>query len=272
MAERWRVLMLRWLATGAALVLGAGIGSPAGAAVHQLTISGRVTDGVDSLGLFGPAGAALDGSAFTATAQIDTAVAPIITVGTMDVVQDGFGWSLSINGHAFNIVRLASDAFGYDLAEIGSRDDTINGVNVHSEFAFADAGGVYDPALSYRSYLRMQARLDNAPGTFPRPFGTPFSVGPTTFFNGPSLFEIACATCNGGSGAFIELLDLKPDTVTMTDIAAAQPITQTRALPLPPTGVAEPATWAMLILGFGLVGSKLRRLRPRRRQVLFATR
>jgi hypothetical protein len=82
-------------------------------------------------------------------------------------------------------------------------------------------------------------------------FGTPLFMLPTGYISGTGLF--ATATWNNST---IASLGLTPGTYTT--LFNNQTVTL-RILP----GVPEPATWAMMLIGFGAIGAAMRRRNSR---------
>lgn len=102
----------------------------------------------------------------------------------------------------------------------------------------------------------------------------PFAIGPLTrpldFAEGlppilgidttPAGTLLAAAAASPGSGPGIVGLLPIANPIGSAPSASAPPIQEVPAVP--PPAVPEPATWALLIAGFGVIGSAMRRRRP----------
>jgi hypothetical protein len=220
------------------------------AALIDLTWTG-LASGNDGLGLFGAAGA-ITGAAYTATYRFDTNVN--FNANTTNGTED-------VTGGSFFNPALASPLISASL--------TINGMSV-------SLNGLYDS-----QYFRANGQGQSNVSTLaqreltgnPAPYGGELFQRVFQFTNnvygGPSLtqpgtFNFTAADNPGGNFSYFNRdamgnlsgpttgLSITPTSLV---IAAAPVVT-------PPTGgVPEPASWAMMITGFGLAGAALRRRR-----------
>ncbi len=178
-------------------------------------------------------------------------VAATTLLGTPSVSQDYDSWT-----DGTLTVDFSSTVVGYDTADLAfmpngrTEGDTIAPVML----------------LADRSASFLQLSFDRPLRTFGFEIGTEvgdFQTYTVRFFNGPTLLgtiseyfegdrEIRLFAASAGPGQVIT------HVTTQTDWG---PLMGRLRYQLAPTGgvVPEPASWAMLILGFGLVGASLRR-------------
>ena len=217
---------LKWLALPA-IATTLAFAQPAAAAVVTYTWTGYVAEGVDQIGLFG--GGNLTGLDFTAVFSRDDALADDLSLG------------------AVNSYVRGGQAVSAKLT-IGGVTIDVGGVNgEQSQFDNGAFEGFSHHAASVLGGVSFTAR----------------SLGdPTDYLAGPDYHTLAGLTADDTPGFYWE---------GRFDFGAADPDDPNQGLftngRFVPYGVAvgstgavpEPATWAMMILGFGGVGATLRR-------------
>lgn len=230
-----------WLALPAILGVIA-LSQPASAAVVSYTYSGSVDFGADDFGLFGEAGASLNGAGFTAVFSRDDALAlpEDIVLGRDNSYVAGSGMNqpvtavLTINGVAFEIGGVAGKQSQYDDGEYEAFSHFASGPGSSLTLGggtlgtFAPMPGNVLASADYHTLASLP------PGGFPA-----FALSGT--------FEFIHPDSNGSQRTFANF--------TPTGFLVG---------PNPDGGagaVPEPATWAMMLAGFGGVGWTLRRRR-----------
>lgn len=209
----------------------AAVGAPADAANVVVTYTGKVNQGIDIDGLFGDAGADLTRTAYSLSFAADTS----------GFYSDGIDGEYSMIGYCCSVAATMT---------IGGRSYTIDGSSAQTTIAQWAA-----PAWGYG--YQINAEADAANGDW-----TNASVASLDdFFGGLNLLtplshtvsndDATSAIFSGGN----TWLDLRVSTVSVA----------TANVPAP---APEPASWAMMIGGFGLIGTVLRR--NRRTTVRFA--
>lgn len=215
--------------TAAALLLGA---APAAAVVKVATYSGTLAAGQDHTGVFGPAGGDLSGAAFVARFTYDKALG-----GTRS--SDGSTFDYSYGG--------AIDGNG---SPILSASLTINGVTKTL------AGDYFGVAYTITTPFTEHYAVDyiDTPQLFVHsriyieghPLGAPWSLdqnfGPAPVSGASGNFEIYRFDYTTGQGEWAD------GAIDGTATYWVQ-------------GVPEPASWALMIAGFGLIGAAQRRQR-----------
>lgn len=240
----------------AALAVVAASAAPASAAVTY-AFKGAITGGYDETGVFGLAGQQLDGLGLTFTATIvrnDVA-------GAMYDSGPGFSSvggfrdksplqaTIDVNGKTF--------AFGSYLGQQGQDEDP-NGCGpgcsteqfVFNAQAYHD---IVDPISGVTSFLNNGLLLGGTgiytnflPGTDYHTLGSLTGADGVDFF-GELFLESYTLDAVGGRTAYSRgVATLKPISLTVSGADA------------PPAAVPEPASWALMILGFGSAGAMLR--------------
>ena len=226
-------------ALAAGLLLGgAGAATPATAAVYQVQFSGHVTTLSDPGGVFGGASA---GQAVVATVRIDDGVAGADIRHSID----GYGSQYGVYGSG--VARATVQLNGVAFAFAGDNSGALNRVNFLRP-GFPSYDGVFTNLSGNASYpyagtfLQAYATSTTVDFLEQSPFGD-FYGSPLDFTTGPSaipslgFFRIDFYQGNPTVGNF------QVDRIVVSQAGA----------------VPEPATWGMLIAGFGLVGAALRR-------------
>lgn len=199
------------------------------------TYTGKISSGFDISGLFGPAGGSLGGKSFTAEFTLDTTEGKRITTPTDDRIQGGpwFGPGISSPISATLTIDGHTQAVGGDFEALGQV--MTDGFVTHYARDFIE----YHPGATAERTVSVSA------------------------FTGVSLLSLTSAlpltavTDMGGFAGF------------HTNLDGYQPIFTEMYFQGPGTVkisvIPEPATWAMMIAGFGLAGARLRRTsrRPR---------
>lgn len=198
-----------------AAALSLGIASAASAAIMVTTYEGVVDEGTDVAGIFGTAGAALDGLAYTAVFKIDTSInRNFVGPGDDTVAADGVTTPLLSAIFTLN-------GIGFDVASFSP----LLGVSIQGN-SFAHYTDISD-----RMAFEFVVLSNDLPGSLDTPFAFEHPTHVNTF--------ISLETEDRSDVMFAASLDI--DRVTH---AAAVP---------------EPATWTLMILGFGTAGAMLRR-------------
>ena len=199
------------------------VATSAQAAVMVATYSGYVTYSADFAGVFGAANTDLVGERFTAVFRYDTTVS-----------RNDYGTVRSVDGGV---------AFGSASPMLDSRI-TITGTTRHVEGA-AQGMAYYDQGIHVQhsssddgplgvSIISMGVRPVNAPSLLETPFEAGAPLGGRI----------------GGGAIYFRAAPGAPDTLIGVAVEHASV-----------TAVPEPATWALMIGGFGLAGAGLRRRR-----------
>jgi hypothetical protein len=241
------------LATSVALAA-----TPALAIIKVATITGVITSGSDQIGLFGAANANLAGKAYTVSLTYDTSAGTrFFEPGEIDEIQGNntldssknlfLHASATVNGVSYKILTNFHEFVGICACEYYYTDPIIyteNYLEAHGvDSTPLTTIGQYNFTESIRSYTLSPIRTINSELN---------TQGIATF-----LKDIACMFCVSrttkisADGLSTELTIFKgtADSFSISD-------------PVP-----EPANWAMMIAGFGLVGATQRRRRLSARSV-----
>lgn len=223
------------------------LAAPANADIAYITYSGVLeTNGNnDYSGLFGTPGGNLGGLDFTAVFTLDTSKGQYWSNGSSSEGWMGYGLdtpisvTVTVDGvtRAFNVYEGTSDGGSYTSlgSSTESHDDSIGGYFLDNAFTGQIAGQIYTPL--------------GAPSALPS-FGSPFDFAPDGV-NLKGYFFVHLWGTSGEPGTFLYSQtdgngtesNLHRVTFEWADAAPEVP---------------EPATWAMLIAGFGLAGAALR--------------
>lgn len=266
--------MLRVLLMGCVSVLAA---LPVQAAVHVLTITGNLSteaglaaDQIDRHGFFGTPGRSMAGEAFVASFRIDTLggwqVIPPDPGGSTTVIRSGqnpyFGFGDAIVG----TFRMAGVTFR-DIGLPTNPYDYFNGIGSQTQMALSDYSYGDQIAINattsvnYPSTALVINGRSLAGGTVAMNAGFATRTGPNLFtpgqyFNSFDLSQAAGELSGGFNGQF----SIGGNGLGSNYYFNARTVSMAAA------AVPEPGAWAMLVLGFGMIGSAARR-RPTARAV-----
>lgn len=211
-----------WLAAAAA-VAACAVAGTAGATVYTVTFDGSFTSGTDVGGDFGTAGANLAGDAFTLTTTYDDSVGSHNAPG--DTVGDGLANPTLSAGMIVNGVTLPII-------------DSSSSYNIR-----------YLPVVGGAS---MVVQLDSATAAIG--IG---ADGPVTSLSGDMAWD-GTAQFFGYDGGTIRLVDGLNGWMSVSDVTVS-PVADPNLFTQGTLAIPEPSTWAMLLLGVGLLGLALRR-------------
>lgn len=219
---------------GALVAAGLLVGAPASASIMIATYQGTVVAGQDAAGVFGKPGGDLAGLTYVQAFTYDTTLGSRFTSVTSDEVN---------GGAAVGTTSPIIDAWLI-----------INGVTHHQ------AVGHFGDAATSQDTSRLQEVNDGFWGSFEERSFAGVNVSPappvsldTTFVRSLSFSGCGVYLNCGNAFAAIDV----DDPSTYAYYLAFNP-TSVSVSPLVAGGVPEPATWALMILGFGLVGGMLR--------------
>jgi hypothetical protein len=239
--------------TLAATALAAGLAcaaSSASATTYLITFSGTTNEAIDPHGLFNGPNPELD-SPFTATVQIDTTLKPGASPSPYFVSAPGIqgitgfdagsspleALSVTINGVTVSCASFSGCGSSYDLQYIGEiyRYDGDETVFYDEDWTSPDGQTYYQLSFEADGYAPDGALAGNDLNTFVSLNGTP-------------------------SEFFIVNLNLETDYPDGSyNYEGFYTLSASSSVQVVP----EPATWALMIAGFGLAGAALRTRRRR---------
>ncbi|MBL8770194.1 MAG: PEP-CTERM sorting domain-containing protein [Phenylobacterium sp.] len=243
-ARRTHVRVLR--SCTAAAIAGAAAILPlaeASAKTIKIEASGTVAGGTDGARLFGLD--SLAGASFSFVATFDLTNAVYVDGG----VQTNF-----VGGEAYDYLQPAPPSLlvGKAVFSLNGVARELSGNRLTDLSAFAngfDMQRVSDLSLQGADHTSEAVVLQETPGF--GLFGPDYTPPAGNLCTGNHACDGVYAYERTLEGRYVEtFLVLDPTIVTITEVADA-----TGAVP-------EPATWALMILGFGAAGSALRRRRP----------
>jgi hypothetical protein len=223
---------------GAAMIAAIILATPASATIIDAIYKGTVKDGIDGIGLYGPAGADLTGDAFVATFNMDTSKGTNLSTPTENFIEGG-----AVYGTESPMIKATLEINGKSAAIDGSYNGVVQ--------AFLGQPGIANQQTHSISDAAGNSLLLNViNANFASVGNIPFTI------DVPLDFVLTSAETGGifgtfHSGALATALDFSP-----TELIYQYPS---------PNGVPEPSTWAMMLLGFaGLACAGFRR-RPQTR-------
>lgn len=176
----------------------------------------------------------------------------------------GVASSASAGTIAFSGMRMNVDAPGPQAARCGTRTTA----NIRPGPSSTSIGmsnlGAFTPVLSHCIQLPLAASTPFDLGEFTFDFGGGDtligSYSGTVTFNAPGLFNIDQAhLVTGGTGRFLNASGGFTSSGTLSFPNGRPTVQQAFAGTLNAPGIPEPASWGLMILGFGLAGTGLRR-------------
>lgn len=230
-------MRLRTLLGSIALAGAVVLARPVEAAIMQATWTGVVTDyGTDNAGIWGPAGGSLLGLTASAVFKYDTTIGDVFTLpGLVDRVVGGTDYGqptpildawIEINGIQLHFAGDADGAAGV----FNSPPGPVGAYN----YAWTNAPG------GNIAYLDATANFVSSVVDMTHPFQVSFS-NPFDAYAEANFYDIQTNTLQ-----YEVVIDTKTLTVERLDAVG---------------GVPEPASWTLMILGFGTAGAVLRRRR-----------
>jgi hypothetical protein len=215
--------------------------APAHAATYIITYEGTVANSYDNAGIFGGSGSSLDGLDFTAVYTLTDPLPGALSGG------DGSTYASTYGGSSYSAPSPVSATL------------TINGITQALSgyyYSFAEQYNDYGGSLDRVWHKSQGTTVVNGYGTYDYIYNYISSSSNDFLSSIDYTSQLSYTTQSGDvvSGSFRFSAPhgssasgyLRPTSVTIAALAS---------------GVPEPATWALTILGFGLVGGVMRRQR-----------
>jgi hypothetical protein len=222
------------------------LASSADAAPYLVTVTGTIGSGYDNAGIFGSAKTYLNGTAFTVTYEVDEATpGSFLAINTAkDRMLVGtyaatpvLGW-LTMNGLTRQVQPLQGTVWVGNDTGIVPQDY----LSFKASSDDLDSGIQYDDWISFgiNDYSHMMLNATAVPEAFS------YSMPGSYSMSGNFRFQ------NSKDG-YLAHGEFNPTAMTISSLAPPPP-------PPPPLpAVPEPASWALMIGGFGVTGAALRR-------------
>lgn len=271
--------MLGYLKTpllGASLMMGLAFGGTATAADYLITYSGYVITGYDQTGVFGSPGVDLSGKGYTATYKLTlpTPGALLTTDGSHFTNISGGTWTLAGGSVSpvsakFTINSVTRDVLGPYVGSASKENnyDGHDGISVNSvDQFFSNHADRYEYSISNNVVSYNQDMFHDID------FSTPFSYILTNDDFGYGKFSFTkdeyhegydpetASTFSGFTNTELVKGDLSVSSVTVARLVTRGGDEGGGGGGGQTTGaVPEPSTWAMMIVGFGLMGNAMRR-------------
>lgn len=232
--------MLRNFAAAAVAASTLALAAPAAHAALVVATYTGTASGVDNLGYFGDAGTSYAGTAFTATFTYDTTLGTRSTVGGSDVLTKS-------GTNPFTNVSFTLGDTTFTFAQI---DNASTGVQPASGYVSTsvinvDPGGTFEVPKLFAQQLNLLAAFTPLPSGIDVPVSVTGALS-SGFSPQADFREQTIIDKNTGQSIFV---------TSIFDLAVASYSVEVNG-PIP-----EPATWALLIAGFAMTGTALRRRR-----------
>ena len=214
----------------------------ASAAIVQITYTGTITSGSDGQGRFGLIGSSLAGDTYTLSEKFNTSVG-----------FNSYSYGNQVDGGTYNQFQPASPSLGATLT-INGNAATIGGtfhgedVSQHQNGATnnqqlvqeADFSGI----VSYNNFII--SNLTDPSGKLPADINSSYHFTPSSSDDNNSIFfsfDTYLNTESAFRAAFVQSLGTTSGNASVLSVDASLV-----------SGVPEPGTWAMMLLGFGGLG------------------
>ena len=234
------------LTCGAALAAFAGLTSPASARTVRIEATGTFRSFVDRLGVYGTPGADYAGATIKQVFFFNNPVQTLKVFSFAEgrsigsALNDGSFANSTVNGHTVSYTTTLSANHSHytpgplDILQVQS-------FTQRSTFV----GGVIQSAEFYQQAIQLDSTI---PGTLPPPFNANYASNPGLDCN------IYCGV--GVLGHVFDTYDVNNPGTLISSIQdnAVYDISRFSVSSTP-----EPASWAMMILGFGFTGAAMRR-------------
>jgi hypothetical protein len=246
------ILKTAWPVVALATAMTMALAQPAAAATATVTYYGQFTSGTDDGGVFGAVGADLTGKAFTAVYTLNDSV-PTASVDHSQPEYDIFSNSGPASGAASPLTAvLTVGTTSVSLSHLLNGGDGQEHRYVYSDGSFSNLFvSVADETLTGDDDTGGQVQLyvdHNGPAFYA-----------SQDFDSPVDYTVQPGDTGAGSIDFFQYHD---GDFVYSDFLLAS-VSRVVVAVADPTGgaVPEPASWALMIAGFGLAGAALRRRR-----------